>query len=176
MSPWPSGGAVYACVVKFERIAADPKIMGGVPCIRGTRIPVASILGYMAAGMTHDEIRADFPQLPPTTSGRRFGTRLLRSVSENFRKRVRFFVDENLPVRGIALHALQLLPPSPVARQAHHPPMASGVADHVWTVKEICRVAGLTYTRSCGTVHDSAPRHEQRPKRRELDRKKRHPQ
>jgi len=37
--------------------------MGGVPCIRGTRIPVASILGYMAAGMTQDEIRADVPQL-----------------------------------------------------------------------------------------------------------------
>jgi len=37
--------------------------MGGVPCIRETRTPVASILGYMAAGMTHDEIRADFPQL-----------------------------------------------------------------------------------------------------------------
>ena len=49
--------------MKFDRIAADPKVMGGVPCIRGTRIPIASILGYMAAGMTQDEIRTDFPQL-----------------------------------------------------------------------------------------------------------------
>lgn len=47
----------------FERISVDSKIMGGVPCIRGTRIPVSSILGYMAAGMTNDEILADFPQL-----------------------------------------------------------------------------------------------------------------
>jgi uncharacterized protein (DUF433 family) len=47
----------------FERISVDQRIMGGVPCIRGTRIPVSSILGYMAAGMTHDEILADFPQL-----------------------------------------------------------------------------------------------------------------
>jgi uncharacterized protein (DUF433 family) len=47
----------------FERISANPAIMGGVPCIRGTRIPVSSILGYMAAGMSHDEILADFPQL-----------------------------------------------------------------------------------------------------------------
>ncbi|MGH8984893.1 MAG: DUF433 domain-containing protein [Acidimicrobiia bacterium] len=47
----------------FERIATDPAVMGGVPCIRGTRIPVSSILGYLAAGMTHEEILADFPQL-----------------------------------------------------------------------------------------------------------------
>jgi uncharacterized protein (DUF433 family) len=47
----------------FERISVDSKIMGGVPCIVGTRIPVSSILGYMAAGMTNDEILADFPQL-----------------------------------------------------------------------------------------------------------------
>ncbi len=48
-----------------ERISVDSKIMGGVPCIRGTRIPVSSILGYMAAGMTNDEILSDFPQLYP---------------------------------------------------------------------------------------------------------------
>lgn len=47
----------------FQRISADPRIMGGVPCIDGTRIPVSAILGYMAAGMTHDEILADFPEL-----------------------------------------------------------------------------------------------------------------
>jgi len=47
----------------FERISVDSEIMGGVPYIRGTRIPVSSILGYMAAGMTADEILADFPQL-----------------------------------------------------------------------------------------------------------------
>jgi uncharacterized protein (DUF433 family) len=47
----------------FERISVDSKIMGGVPCIRGTRIPVATLLGYMAAGMTNDEILVDFPQI-----------------------------------------------------------------------------------------------------------------
>lgn len=47
----------------FERISVDTKVMGGVPCIRGTRIPVSSILGYLASGMTNDEILADFPQL-----------------------------------------------------------------------------------------------------------------
>lgn len=47
----------------FERISVNPEIMGGVPCIRGTRIPVSAVLGYMSAGMTHDEILVDFPQL-----------------------------------------------------------------------------------------------------------------
>lgn len=47
----------------FERIIADQKVMAGVPCIRGTRIPVATIVGMIAEGMTHMEIIADFPQL-----------------------------------------------------------------------------------------------------------------
>ena len=39
--------------------------MGGVPCIRGTRIPVATVVGMIAEGMTIEEIIADFPQLTP---------------------------------------------------------------------------------------------------------------
>ena len=37
--------------------------MGGVPCVRSTRIPVATVVGMVAEGMTTDEILADFPQL-----------------------------------------------------------------------------------------------------------------
>ena len=37
--------------------------MGGVPCIRGTRIPVATVVGMVAEGMTTEEILVDFPQL-----------------------------------------------------------------------------------------------------------------
>lgn len=37
--------------------------MGGVPCIRGTRIPVATVVGMVAEGMPADEILRDFPQL-----------------------------------------------------------------------------------------------------------------
>ena len=39
--------------------------MGGVPCIRGTRIPVTTVVGMIAGGMTVEEILADFPQLTP---------------------------------------------------------------------------------------------------------------
>jgi uncharacterized protein (DUF433 family) len=49
--------------MKFTRITVDPNQMGGVPCIRGLRIPVATILAMMADGMTAVEILKDFPDL-----------------------------------------------------------------------------------------------------------------
>ena len=47
----------------FDRISVDHQIMGGVPCIRGTRIPVATVMGMLAAEMTPADILAEFPQL-----------------------------------------------------------------------------------------------------------------
>ncbi|MBV8744726.1 MAG: DUF433 domain-containing protein [Xanthobacteraceae bacterium] len=44
-------------------IAIEPGKRGGRPIIRGTRIAVADVLGWLAAGMTHDEIFADYPEL-----------------------------------------------------------------------------------------------------------------
>lgn len=44
-----------------ERITIDPHIRGGKPCIRGMRITVYDILGYLASGMSHEEILDDFP-------------------------------------------------------------------------------------------------------------------
>jgi uncharacterized protein (DUF433 family) len=51
--------------VKFPRITIDPEQMGGVPCIRGLRIPVATILAMLAEGMTEQEILAAYPDLEP---------------------------------------------------------------------------------------------------------------
>ena len=47
----------------FERITTDPEIMGGLPCIRGLRIPVATVVAMVADGMTTDEILAEHPAL-----------------------------------------------------------------------------------------------------------------
>ena len=47
----------------LERIVADPNIRFGKPCIRGTRISVGDVLGYLAGGMSEDEILRDFPQV-----------------------------------------------------------------------------------------------------------------
>lgn len=53
----------YDRTVPFPRITVDHRVMGGVPCIRGTRIPVATLVGMVAEGMTTTEILDDFPQL-----------------------------------------------------------------------------------------------------------------
>jgi uncharacterized protein (DUF433 family) len=44
-------------------ITLEPGKRGGKPCIRGMRITVYDVLSYLAAGMTQQEILADFPYL-----------------------------------------------------------------------------------------------------------------
>lgn len=50
----------------FERITVRPDQMGGVPCIRGLRIPVATVVGMVADGMSQEEILAAYPDLEAT--------------------------------------------------------------------------------------------------------------
>ena len=45
--------------MEFGRITTNPDMMGGLPCIRGLRMPVATIVTMVADGMTTDEIMAD---------------------------------------------------------------------------------------------------------------------
>ncbi len=47
----------------LERISVDPAIRFGKPCVRGTRLAVGDVLGYLAGGMSDDQVIADFPQL-----------------------------------------------------------------------------------------------------------------
>jgi len=49
--------------MKFNRITVNPNQMDGVPCIRGLRIPVSSVVGMIAEGMTEGEILKAFPDL-----------------------------------------------------------------------------------------------------------------
>jgi len=49
--------------MEFQRITVNPQQMGGAPCIRGLRIPVATVVGMVADGMTDDDILRDFPDL-----------------------------------------------------------------------------------------------------------------
>lgn len=49
--------------MKFKRITVNPKQMDGLPCIRGLRIPVATVVGMMADGMADAEILKAFPDL-----------------------------------------------------------------------------------------------------------------
>jgi uncharacterized protein (DUF433 family) len=50
-------------MLSHDRIVIDPAVRFGKPCVRGTRITVGDVLGYLAAGMTEAQIVADFPQL-----------------------------------------------------------------------------------------------------------------
>lgn len=47
----------------FTRITVDPNQMGGVPCIRGLRIPVATVIGMLADRMTESEVLKAYPDL-----------------------------------------------------------------------------------------------------------------
>lgn len=47
----------------FTHITVNPKQMGGMPCIRGLRIPVATVVGMVADGMSEAEIIKAFPDL-----------------------------------------------------------------------------------------------------------------
>ncbi|MFN7921843.1 MAG: DUF433 domain-containing protein [Bryobacteraceae bacterium] len=55
------GGA--SSVEQLERITIDPVQMGGVPCIRGLRIPVATVLRLLGGGLREDQILAEYPDL-----------------------------------------------------------------------------------------------------------------
>jgi len=75
--------------VAFERISVDHKVMGGVPCVRGTRIPVATVVGMVADGMTNEEILAEFPQL------------VLEDIQEALRYAAAAVDERELPLRPV---------------------------------------------------------------------------
>ncbi len=52
-----------AFIMAYTRITIDPKQMGGVPCLRGLRIPVATVVGMIAEGMSENEILRAYPDL-----------------------------------------------------------------------------------------------------------------
>ncbi|MDB5172953.1 MAG: hypothetical protein JWO87_3452 [Phycisphaerales bacterium] len=51
--------------MEFTRITINPKQLGGLPCIRGLRIPVATVVGMVAEGIAEAEILRLFPDLEP---------------------------------------------------------------------------------------------------------------
>ena len=49
--------------MRFDRITVNPNQMGGVPCLRGLRIPVATVVDMVADGMGSGEILQAYPDL-----------------------------------------------------------------------------------------------------------------
>jgi len=77
--------------VKFTRITVDPGKMGGVPCIRGLRIPVATIVSLIASGMTIGEILKEYPDLEA------------KDIKEALEFAAEAVREQQLPLVGIAL-------------------------------------------------------------------------
>ena len=51
--------------MRFGRITVDARQMGGMPCLRGLRIPVATVVGMVADGMSDQDILEAYPDLEP---------------------------------------------------------------------------------------------------------------
>ena len=49
--------------MQFKRITVNPKQMGGVPCVKGLRIPVATVVSLVAESHSADDIVAAYPNL-----------------------------------------------------------------------------------------------------------------
>jgi len=47
----------------LDRITIDPAVRFGKPCVRGTRITVGDVLGYLAGGTAEEELMEEFPQI-----------------------------------------------------------------------------------------------------------------
>lgn len=50
-------------MAEHPRITSNPDVRFGKPCVKGTRLTVQDVLGYLAAGMTIEDVLADFPFL-----------------------------------------------------------------------------------------------------------------
>lgn len=58
------GPAVLLFYMNYQNhITIEPGKRGGRPCIRGMRIAVADVLGWLAAGMSHQKILDDYPEM-----------------------------------------------------------------------------------------------------------------
>lgn len=66
----------------FQRITVDPALMGGVPTLRGLRIPVATVVSMVADGMSTEDLCQDLPDLTPEDV-----TEALRYAAEAVRER-----------------------------------------------------------------------------------------
>ena len=76
--------------MKFTRITVDSRQMGGVPCIRGLRIPVATVVGMIADHMTHDDILQAYPDLKP------------EDIDEALHYAAEAVLERELPLRSIS--------------------------------------------------------------------------
>ena len=74
----------------FAHITSDPEVLGGKPCIRGTRISVEFVLELFASGATHQDLLDAYPHL--TSEG----------ITEALRYAARFLKNESILIAEVA--------------------------------------------------------------------------
>ena len=74
----------------YSRITVDPAQMGGVPCLRGLRIPVATVVAMLANGLTRSAILDAYPAL------------VLEDIGEALRFAAEALLEHGLPMVAIA--------------------------------------------------------------------------
>jgi uncharacterized protein (DUF433 family) len=65
----------------YDGITVDRRVMGGVPCIEDTRIPVATVIGLLGHGRAINELLAEYPELTKegVLAGLRFAARAVNA-------------------------------------------------------------------------------------------------
>jgi uncharacterized protein (DUF433 family) len=96
--------------MRYERITLRPEQMGGQPCIRGLRIPVATVVAMVAEGMSHEESLAAYPDLEHADIGE-----ALRYAAEAVRER-------ELPLETVARGSSSTTPSHLLWRKVSAPP------------------------------------------------------
>lgn len=71
------------------RITIEPGKRGGKPCIRGLRITVGDVLGWLGAGMTEDEILYEHPELSSGRPGSPYQSILIEHYQSSYARRVK---------------------------------------------------------------------------------------
>ena len=105
--------------MQLTRITVNPDQMGGLPCIRGLRIPVATIVSMIADGMSHDEIFRAYPNLGEDdirealalASGVRTPARRARRVTESEDFGFQPKEEDNMVYRGYVRGGVVVLDP-----------------------------------------------------------------
>ena len=102
----PAGHTGVVTADQLEMISTDPQVMHGQAVIAGTRVPVSVILDCLAAGMTAEEITAEYPTVAVAgvRAAAAYGAALAREESAPATAvTVKFKLDENLPVSSAAI-------------------------------------------------------------------------